>query len=468
MGACGSALMKPCLSDTDVRYDANYPKTIVETDARWEKLSGYFKVNVTSFDPATGGVSQPGPYIEPVMMTHNAPFGKSRTIGFYNHTVAGSRLIVNRYYFSPPAPFGFCQIPFEPPAMNAQPGSTCGVNGQVDFAGVYASLTHEHDGTLKVGRATGSYSQSEDGMWDTEAGSSAKLTDDNTFEFTFVRPDEFSSVMSFVFFDDDYAALSAVHTLIPMKTIIGAFTATVVRISEEEFVAGIEEYNEAFQVPQPIEAPMTSDEVAKYAGTFPSEEDWCGGLMSDVSCTPSPYVEPDAQMKGGFIALFVILGVLLFSSAAFFFHRKSIEAQKKRYKEHFVRGIARNITIADSAGRVSPEQLKKEFDHIDKDKGGTISKDELKTFLKSGKVGDISDKDVEAMWAAIDIDNSGEVDFVEFIIFLGSCGTEFDTVSKEQKTMSKEDKLKYATQRLSTRCLVMPPADEEKEGEEDA
>lgn len=53
-----------------------------------------------------------------------------------------------------------------------------------------------------------------------------------------------------------------------------------------------------------------------------------------------------------------------------------------------------------------------EFDHIDKDKGGTISKDELKTFLKSGKIGDISDKDVDAMWAAIDIDNSGEVDFV--------------------------------------------------------
>ena len=117
-------------------------------------------------------------------------------------------------------------------------------------------------------------------------------------------------------------------------------------------------------------------------------------------------------MNGGLIALFVILGVLLFSSVALFFHRKAIDTQKKRYKEHFIRGIARNITISDSAGRVSPEQLKKEFDHIDKDKGGTISKDELKTFLKSGKVGDISDKDVEAMWAAIDIDNSGEVDFV--------------------------------------------------------
>ena len=29
MGACGSTLMKPCLGETDIRYDANYPKTIV-------------------------------------------------------------------------------------------------------------------------------------------------------------------------------------------------------------------------------------------------------------------------------------------------------------------------------------------------------------------------------------------------------------------------------------------------------
>ena len=61
----------------------------------------------------------------------------------------------------------------------------------------------------------------------------------------------------------------------------------------------------------------------------------------------------------------------------------------------------------------------------------------------------------------------------EFIAFLGSCGAEFDSVSKEQKAMSKEEKIKYASQRLSKRCLVMPPADdksadEEKEGEESA
>ena len=70
------------------------------------------------------------------------------------------------------------------------------------------------------------------------------------------------------------------------------------------------------------------------------------------------------------------------------------------------------------------------------------------------------------MWAVIDIDNSGEVDFVEFISFLGSCGTEFETANKEQKAMTKDEKLKYASQRLSMRVLSVPKDDEE-EGADD-
>ncbi|KAL7553151.1 hypothetical protein ACHAWF_018053 [Thalassiosira exigua] len=30
MGSCNSVLMKPCLGETDIRYDANFPKTIIE------------------------------------------------------------------------------------------------------------------------------------------------------------------------------------------------------------------------------------------------------------------------------------------------------------------------------------------------------------------------------------------------------------------------------------------------------
>lgn len=35
MGACGSTLMKPCLGETDIRYDTAYPKTIVESVSFW-------------------------------------------------------------------------------------------------------------------------------------------------------------------------------------------------------------------------------------------------------------------------------------------------------------------------------------------------------------------------------------------------------------------------------------------------
>lgn len=463
MGNCGSTITKPCLSESDNRYDVNYPQTIVGQDPRWEKLSGFFKVNVTSFDPVNGGAAKAGPYIPEVFQTHDRPFRQDRIIGFYNHTVAGSRLIANRWYFKPPADAEFCNTPLAPTMANAQPGSECGVNGMVDFAGVYASLNHEHDGTLEVARATGLYAPNPTGIFDADTGSTVKLTDDSTFEFTFVSKNSFSSVQSFVFFDDDTASLSAVHTSATVRQAYSVNTATMVRLTEEEFLAGIEEYNTAFAVPEPIEAPMTSDEVTKYADTFPAEELWCGGLVNDVSCTPSPYQEPDAQLKGGFVALFVILGVFVFGIGGFLLHRNSANNQKKRYKEHFVRGIARNITIADAAGRIDPEQLKKEFDLIDKDGGGTISKAELTEFLKSGKVGDISDKDISAMWAAIDIDNSGEVDFVEFISFLGSCGTEFETASKEQKAMTKDEKLKYASQRLSMRASSVPKDDDDEE-----
>eukprot|EP00957_Ditylum_brightwellii_P143795 10956935-Ditylum_brightwellii.AAC.1 len=117
-------------------------------------------------------------------------------------------------------------------------------------------------------------------------------------------------------------------------------------------------------------------------------------------------------MKDGFVALFVIIGLAVFGAVAYLFHRNAVKKQQERYKAHFVRGIARNISIAPSAGMIPADKLKAEFDHIDKDKGGTISKDELKEFVDTGKFGTISDKDFDAMWTAMDVDGSGEVDFV--------------------------------------------------------
>lgn len=44
----------------------------------------------------------------------------------------------------------------------------------------------------------------------------------------------------------------------------------------------------------------------------------------------------------------------------------------------------------------------------------------------------------------------------EFIAFLGSCGAEFDSANKEMQRMTKEDKLKFASQRLSVKNLSIP------------
>jgi len=66
-------------------------------DARWEKLSGFFQVNITRFDPVNGGSAKTGPYITDVPPTYLLPFRQDNVIAFYNHTVAGSRLIANRY-----------------------------------------------------------------------------------------------------------------------------------------------------------------------------------------------------------------------------------------------------------------------------------------------------------------------------------------------------------------------------------
>lgn len=42
--------------------------------------------------------------------------------------------------------------------------------------------------------------------------------------------------------------------------------------------------------------------------------------------------------------------------------------------------------------------------------------------MMSGKVGAVTEKDFEAMFATVDDDGSGAIDFAEFVSFVGKCG----------------------------------------------
>jgi hypothetical protein len=135
---------------------------------------------------------------------------------------------------------------------------------------------------------------------------------------------------------------------------------------------------------------------------------------------------------------------LLFSS----WHYYKLKQQERRYKERFVQQIARNIEIGPSPGLIPPEKLAEAIAHIGKGKG-CISKEDLRTWIHDIKLDFIAEKDFDALWNAMDVNGSGEVDAVEFIVFMSACGSEFEKVYKAQAKLPKHERLKLAIRRLS-------------------
>jgi hypothetical protein len=220
----------------------------------------------------------------------------------------------------------------------------------------------------------------------------------------------------------------------------------MVKMSREEWLLALEEAYEANNVPEGHQVDLSSPDVASY----PTKEELCGGLASDPSCTESPYQEPDAKVNAGAIAGFTVLGVALLALCMHAIYRHQLKIQRRRVQKRFIRGVAQNITIAPTAGGLDADAILKEFKHVDKDKGGTINKEELQVWLKDGKLGEISESDFNVMWVALDVDGNGSIDFAEFCAFMSGCGDAFDEVYKEQKNISKDEKFKRASQRLST------------------
>lgn len=54
------------------------------------------------------------------------------------------------------------------------------------------------------------------------------------------------------------------------------------------------------------------------------------------------------------------------------------------------------------------------FNHFDKDRSGTISKEELREGLRDGIAGTVPESEIEAILAEVDKDGDGTIDFQEF------------------------------------------------------
>jgi hypothetical protein len=171
-----------------------------------------------------------------------------------------------------------------------------------------------------------------------------------------------------------------------------------------------------------------------------------GGTGGECDYVLFPMTD-DRLSKGAITGIFVGAVVFVFVLYSVW-HRYKLKRQEWRYRKRFVQQIARNIQIGPSPGHIPPEKLAEEVQHIAGGKG-EINKEDLAKWMHDVKMDFISQKDFDALWSAIDIDRTGTVDPVEFIVFLSACGSEFEEVYTEHQKMPRIERLKLAARRLT-------------------
>lgn len=185
---------------------------------------------------------------------------------------------------------------------------------------------------------------------------------------------------------------------------------------------------------------------------------YSGNLGTGNECGYVQNPSTESNLSSGAIAG-IIIGLCAFVAlAGIAWHKIQASKQRARYRKRLVQQVARNITIGPSPSQLDADSIAKELKHIGKNKDGTISKHALKEWMSDEKLGALSGDDFEALWSALDADNSGLVDPVEFCAVLGTCGPEFETTYNEQQRMRKEEKLRWASQRLSVLAKKKPEA----------
>lgn len=183
-------------------------------------------------------------------------------------------------------------------------------------------------------------------------------------------------------------------------------------------------------------------------GTLSSFYEGQGGTGKECGYVLYPAEEDDRLLSNGGIVGIVIGAVVAVAIPFALWHMFAIRRQQKRYRKRFVQQIARNIEIGRRPGCISPEKLSAEIQHIGQGKD-CISKADLSKWIHDIKMNFISERDFQALWNAMDVDGTGEVDAVEFVVFLSACGPEFEEVYEEIEKLPKLERLKLAARRLT-------------------
>uniref|UniRef100_A0A7R9ZFZ0 EF-hand domain-containing protein n=1 Tax=Pseudictyota dubia TaxID=2749911 RepID=A0A7R9ZFZ0_9STRA len=415
-------------------------------------MEGYW-VGTMTRSAVGGGTVGPKPYSENATVP-DLPYPQGEVQMFVNLTIRETRLYKHVYYVYQAADAEFCADEVPTGFENAVRPGRCGQDGYVASTSKFGAATHEKDGVAEIFTATG-FLNGKDVSKNMEKGSVTPV-DSNTL-YTVIRSKYYSETETVVFNNADRTRVSgsgqyseAAPSTIPdfgsgedvPMVLKETYSFDLKQTDLVGFSDSLSVAQEEASVPsQGRVAPITAGDCMAYVfeDVCPNEETYAAA--GDPKVTATPYAE-DASVKGGFIAMFVIIGVALLAIIGFFAHRHMMASQADRYKHQFARRIAQTIDFEGTMENITPEALEKEFAKLDEDGNGDISKEELRHFMGEK----MNDRDFEALFAAIDIDHNGTIDYDEFIAFMGHVGSMPDI--KNEKIIDGEGE--HPKQKLNT------------------
>ena len=471
-GKCGTALYEACsLGTVDPRYNPDVSFNLSTSHPLYAEWSGYWIGTAESFAP-DGQPRQPSPF-DPATK-RGLPYGLNKPfLTFVNKTIIGTRLHWHIAAIYDPADATFCESDIPEGLTNVIGNGTCGINGHAAAIDVLGTSTYEKDGTADIfwwtnGQGTGPailensfLKPVNDYTMFISAGLPSQLLWSHTQQITNSGGNRLSGSASFVQFVDggDDEGISW-HMNYKQR-----------KVPEEEW---LEELSQAYansnvladeRLTIPLEGPCLR------TWDCPIESStWCEAGDPNVEACPdniSPYVEPDVPMKPGAVAGFTILGLMVGAVLGYFAWRHAMRKKKARYQRLFVHRIAKEIKFNPTGSiKSSEEDLIQAFKKIDVSEDGYIEKEELRAFLSSESMTGsgtidkaiISDSDLNALFAALDPNGRGKVNFLDFCTFLSECDANgvsaADDIDREMKECDDEERMGRIAKRLSSRQLL--------------
>lgn len=293
------------------------------------------------------------------------------------------------------------------------------MNGYAMVGEKFGTATFEKDGSVDLILAKGRIYSGGKGR--------ATIVDDNTFyhsisdgkTFEYLVTESFSNAARTRLVGTGQYFILSDSLPYSENPLAESFTYDLHQVSgdtfKEELAAAYASNNvtTADQPPISIDGNCAADDSDGFS--CPSEELF---RKTDPLYNSSPYNQ-DPSVKGGWIAFFVLLGVVLLVGILYVVHIQRLNAQTDRYKHEFARRIAETSVTVDPDMKLSAKVLEEEFKRIDIDGNGVITKSELQLFMGNR----VAEKDFNVMFSAIDTDHGGTIDFAEFCVFMGQIST---------------------------------------------